>query len=64
MIQMMDGMPGGVMGFLWPLLVIGLGALTVWVVLKLFPSGSESPEEIARKRLARGEITSEEYRAL
>ena len=67
-----NGMWGWGMGFggVWMvLLLIGLIALTVWLVRFMFPQGvnssrPEKPLEIAQRRYAKGEISQEEFEAL
>jgi putative membrane protein len=66
---MMDMMGGA--GLLWmlaPLLLwVGLIALVVWLVVRLFPGSrggnpsTDNAEGILKERFARGEIDEEEY---
>lgn len=65
------GMMGGGFGYSWMLLPIllwvGLLALIVWAVVRIFPSNRsgdhhyDPAEKILRERLARSEIDREEY---
>ncbi len=66
-----DGMSFGPWVLVPFLLWIGFGAFVVWIVTRLFPSrrdgrGTDTrrdpAEEILRERLARGEVTPDEYR--
>ncbi len=57
-----DGLWMGMMWF-WPLLLVAVVVAVLWAVLR----GSrreeqERPEEILKRRYARGEIDEEEYR--
>lgn len=66
----------GASGWLWMVIPVlfwgGLLALIAWAVVRIFPSGqvgsvpregnAPSAEDILRERLARGEISAEEYR--
>ena len=70
MMGMENGMWGMGFGGVWMILVlVGLIALTVWLVRLMFPQGSsqseqESPLELAQRRYAKGEISREEYESL
>ena len=52
------------MGGVWMLVLLtGLVVLVVWIVKGLFPQGNskDTALDIARERLARGEISHEEF---
>lgn len=51
-------------GILIQLLILGLIFFIVFWVLKSGKINSETPEEILKKRLAKGEITKKEYNEL
>jgi putative membrane protein len=59
------GMPLG--GILWLLILVGIG-LVVWSYARrngaASTGGGEAPLEILKRRLAKGEITREEYDAI
>ncbi|SES26323.1 SHOCT domain-containing protein [Salipaludibacillus aurantiacus] len=69
---MMNGEPGGGFfgfGFFTLLLIIAVIALIIWMVIPkkstgTFNNSGENSLEILKKRLAKGEISEEEYERL
>jgi putative membrane protein len=57
---------GGIVGLFWVVIVIGLGALLVWLAgsRRVSLTSDESPEEILKRRYARGEISKEQYESM
>lgn len=68
MMDMMDGMMGGMMwmGALWIALLVLLVTGVVWLVRRLSTGGTAREGrgmQVLRERFARGEIDEQEYRA-
>lgn len=69
--DMMDGSWFGIMFFLWAIVIIIVIALVIWFIVKLVKTNSvkshfdsDTSLTILKERLAKGEITTEEFNQL